>query len=383
MPIILPPGLLPVPVLFEPEEVLSGSRSTEYVFDLMDHTEQLIGSLTNVSGGSIEWTSGTAIKAGGSITVTDLGQQIDWLNVRIRPRCLVSSVGTEEPIETGLGVYLAAAPVEDWDETGRVWSVELLDKLSLLDGDIVTDLNGDPVTYVAPVGANVIQIVVDLIEGIGETAPAIVPDTKVLANSMTWDVGTSILQIINDLLEAAGYASLWTDGWGQFRAEPYVSPANRTPVYEALNPFSKGDGSLMGPKWRNDKDIYGIPNRYVAISQGSGDEESLVAVATNEDPSSPFSYQARGRWVTRVVTGVEATSQEDLEARALMGLSQASSVTAGISLEHVFLPDLLINRTVKFTNPDAGLDLLCYVTKTSVEFDPTALCKTEIREAVV
>jgi hypothetical protein len=200
---------------------------------------------------------------------------------------------------------------------------------------------------------------------------------------MTWDVGTSVLQIINDLLEAAGYASLWTDGMGQFQATPYVSPANRPPVYEALSPFVKGDTSLMAPDWTKDQDIYSIPNRYVAISQGGGDAEALVAVETNTDPSSPFSYPSRGRWITRVVTGVEATSQADLQARAKMGLAQASSVTSGIAIQHLYLPDLQLNTTIRFVNPDADLDLLCYVTKTSLTFDPTSYCKSEIREAVV
>lgn len=383
MPISFPSGTLPTPFLFQPEQVLGGQRVTDYRFDLLDGEENFIRQLESVSGGTIEWTNATAIKAGGSIDVTDDGIPVDWINSRVRPMALLSSVGGEGPAEYGLGVYLASAPVEDWSEVGRSWRVELLDKLSILDQDIVTDLNGDPVTYVAPIGANVIDTVIDLIEGVGEAAPAITPDTKVLAASMVWDVGTSVLQIVNDLLEAAGYSSLWTDGMGQFRADPYVPPAQRTPVYEQLAPLTKGETSLMAPDWSRDRDIYSIPNRYVAISQGSGDEESLVAVATNEDPDSPFSFQARGRWITRVVTGVEATSLADLQSRAQMGLSSSSSVTSGISIEHAYLPELQINRTIKFTNPDAGLDLLCYVTKTTVEFDPTALCKSEIQEAVV
>lgn len=383
MPIILPPGLRPTPVLFRPEEVLNSPRVTGFRFDLMDYDENLIGYLDGVEGGSLEWTNATAIKGGGSLEVIDQGQTVDWLNSRVRPMALLRSVGAEADLEIGLGVYLASAPVEHWTELGRTWRVELLDKASILDGDIVTDANGDPVTYVAPVGANVIQTVVDLINGAGEATPAIVPDTKTLAASLTWEVGTPILQIVNDLLAAAGYGSLYTDGMGQFRCDPYVSPANRTPVYTALNPFSKGDDSLMSPEWDRDQDIYSIPNRYVLVSQGDGDAEGMVAVATNENPASPFSVQARGRWITRVETGVEATTQADLDARAKMGLAQASSVTSGISLEHVFLPELQINRTVKFVNPDAELDLLCYVTRTSVEFDPTALCKSEIREAVV
>lgn len=383
MPITLPVGTLPSPVLFQPDEVLAGTRVTRYRFDLLDEEENLVGEIATVTGGHLEWTSATAIKGGGSLTVSDTGGAIDWLNCRVRPWALISSVGAETESEYPLGVYLAAAPVDEWDDFGRSWTVEMLDKLSIPDGDIVTDDEGNPVTFVAPIGANVIDTVISLLVGVGETAPAIEPDAKILAASLTWDVGTSVLQIINDLLETAGYASLWTDGMGQFRATPYVSPAERSPVYEGLNPFSKGDQSLMDPGWTNDHDIYSIPNRYVAISQGSGDAEAMVSVATNEDPASPFSYQSRGRWITRVVTGVEVTSQADLDTRAKMGLAQTSSVANGIQLKHVFLPLLKINETIRFRNPDAELDLLCYVTKTTVEFDPTALCSSEIQEASV
>lgn len=382
MPLILPPGLLPTPILFEPAEVLSGTRVTGFRFDLLTRSEDVFGTLSGVEGGSVEWTTFSAIKAGGSLEVTDKGQDVDWLNVRIRPMALLRGIGAEPDVEHGLGVYLAAAPKESWSALGRSWRVELLDKLSVLE-DIVTDVDGNPVTYVAPIGANVLDLVRDLIESVGEKTDAILDDSKVLAQSMTWDVGTTILQIINDLLQAHGYTSLWSDGLGQFRTAPYVSPADRTPVYEALSPFTAGDESLMAPEWERDRDIYSIPNRYVAISQGSGDTEALVAVATNTDPASPFSYPSRGRWVTQVVTGVEASSLADLQARAKMGLAQASSVTSGISIEHIFLPDMHINETVRFNNPGAGLDILCYVTKTSIEFDPTALVKSEIREAVV
>lgn len=383
MPIALPSGFRPAPPLFEPTEVLTGTRVTRYRFDLLDNEENLVGEIAGVEDGSVDWTSGTAIKAGGSIQVQDTGQVIDWLNCRIRPMALVTSTGAEDPSEYGLGVYLASAPVEDWSDIGRSWKVELLDKLSILDSDIVTDSSGNPVTYVAPIGANVLQTVADLIAGVGEASPAILPDTKTLTASMTWDVGTSVLQVVNDLLEAAGYTSLYTDGMGQFRTEPYVSPANRTPVYQSLSPFTHGEDSLMSPDWERDRDIYSIPNRYVAVAQGDGAVEGLVAVEINDDPLSPFSFTARGRWVTRVVTGVEATSQADLQARAKMGLAQASSVTSGLTINHVYLPALTLNAAIRFVNPDAGLDMLCYVTQTTIQFDPTALCKSEIREAVL
>lgn len=385
MPLTLPPGTLPV-VQFKPTvDLLVGGRVTDYRFDLLDSEENLIGVLDSVSPeGSLDWTTATAIKGGGSITVTDVdGHGIDWLNVRIRPAVLLSSDGGGPVAEYPLGVFLVSAPVRTMTAEGSTLAIELLDKLSILDQDIVTDDSLMPVSFVAPINANVIATVVDLIQGCGEATPALTPGAETLAASMVWEVGVPVLQIVNELLEAAGYFSLYTDGAGQYRADKYVAPSARPPIYEAANPFSAGESSLMSPEWTHDRDIYGVPNRYVAISQGSGETEGLIAVATNESPSSPYSFQARGRWITRTVTGVEATSQAELQTRAQMGLSGASAVTSALSIQHVFLPELRINQAVRFINPGIGLNLLCYVTKTDVPFDPTELCRTELREAVI
>lgn len=382
MPLILPPALTLTPVTSTLDDVLAGPRVTDYRFEVLDTDENLLGTLPVQTGGSLDWSAYSAIKGSGTITVNDMGEPIDWLNIRIRPLAILSSASSVADAQQPLGVFLTAAPVEKWTATGRVWDVELLDKLSVPDQDVVTDFNGDPVTYVAPVGANVIELVVDLLAGVGEAAPAIEPGTEVLAASQTWDVGTSVLKIIDDLLDTAGYFSLWCDGYGQYRTTKYVPPVDRVPVYTSLAPFSKGPSSLMSPDWTRDRDIYSVPNRYVAVGQGDETTEALVAVATNTDPASPFSYPNRGRWITRVMTGIEAVDLAALELSARRGLGQASSITSGISASHLYLPDLVINSTVRFVNPDADLDMICVVNNTSIKLDPAELCTSELREVV-
>jgi hypothetical protein len=101
------------------------------------------------------------------------------------------------------------------------------------------------------------------------------------------------------------------------------------------------------------------------------------------DLNSPFSYPNRGRWITHVTSGVEASTQGDLDLIARRGLTALTNVNTAIKVDHLYLPDLLVNRTVKFRNPDADLDMLCIVAGTNLPFDPTALCTTNLREAVV
>lgn len=382
--LVLPAGTTPG---VGPFDLLDGNRVTRYRFDLLGSDETLLGTIGGVegAGGYLEWHAYASIKGAGRLPVRDLVGDINWTTVRVRPWSLISGLNTSGPtLEVPLGVYLPAAPAEKWAAMGRSWDVELADKCSILDQDIPVDADGNPYTYAAAAGSNVVDLVVDLIQGAGEDTPAIQPGDKALGQDMVWEIGTTRLKIANDLLAAADYASLWCDGLGQFRIDEYVEPQDRQPVYNGRLVFSKSEQSLMVPDWGRDRDISDVPNRYVAVSQGTQEGESLVAYATNEDPSSPFSYSGRGnRWITRTVTDTDAIGPTELLSRARRGLSQASSITSGLKVEHPFLPDVQVNRVVPFVNPDAGLDILCVITATTVPLEPTAMCKSELREIVV
>jgi len=144
-------------------------RITRFRFDMLGPMqddngnvirEAEIGPLHGVqNGGSVTWKSTSAIKGGGTITVQDVGQLVDWLTVRIRPMVRIESPDGTRVIETPCGVFIPTAPKGEWTDMGRTWSVELLDKLSILDQDIPTDAAGNPITYGVDVGGNVLDAV--------------------------------------------------------------------------------------------------------------------------------------------------------------------------------------------------------------------------------
>jgi hypothetical protein len=150
----------------------------------------------------------------------------------------------------------------------------------------------------------------------------------------------------------------------------------------SANPFQKGITSLMAPEWTLDEDIYGIPNRYVVVGQGSEDTPPLVATAENINPASPFSYANRGRWITQVETGVEAVDQAALDQYARRQLSNATSVNQAIDVRHMLLPEVTINSVVRFVHPEAGVDSLFTVLKTTVTFDPLELAASSLQEVL-
>lgn len=391
MPIILPAGTVPTfAPLTDLEVLVAGVRATSWRWEVLDRHEVLLGELAGVQpGGSADWTASASIKGGGQVTIIDApdearGDQLvagdlDWLNIRLRPVCTIDGYSREIPV----GVWLPSAPVATWTDLGRTWEVELLDKGSILDGDVWRHpTSGRAETYVATAGSNVISLVRTLIIETGELVPAIEVATSgpTTTRDMVWEAGTTRLKIINDLLDAAGYFSLWVDHAGQYRTTPYAPPAARAPAYVAVAPFTEGPTSVMDPAFSHDRDIFSVPNQYVCIGQGSADAEALTSIAVNTDPASPYSYLNRGRWVTRVETGVEAVNQAALDLICQRKLDAATAVTSKLDLTHLFLPDLQVNTTIRCRHDQAGIDLLCVVTKTTVSFDPLGTCTSRLQE---
>jgi len=386
VPLRLPDGLTVVPDPRGEDALLGGHRVLSFRYELLDRWENFQGLIqTAPYGGELSWSAQASIKSGGTLPVVDPGWiRSDWITSRIRPVAVLSSATTSDRLEVPLGVYLPAAPDEQWSDEGRRWDISLLDKATLLDQDTPTDVAGNATAYTAAAGSNVVALVVALIQSVGEPVPAIEPGSETLQSALVFQPGTTKLKIVNELLDAANYFSLWVDGRGQFRVTKYRAPTDRPVTYDLLAPFTRGPRSLMAPDWTRERDVWEVPNRYVAVAQGNGTSEGMVATASNTNPASPFSYQTRGRWVTHFEEGVETTGQAALQAYAQRMLDAASSVSSKIEVSHAFLPELLINSAVRFnyTQDDVTLNMLCTVQNTKIPLDPTALCTSTLREVV-
>jgi hypothetical protein len=347
---------------------LTVNRTTTVRVEVLTAAEAYVGALDGVRpGGSVVYTSAKSVHGSASTVVRDKGQGIDWLTARFRPVISIAGYG-----DTALGVFLVSEAPESWGDYGREWSVKMLDKCTILDQDAVD------VSYTLDAGTVVTTAIVTLIQSTGETNIAITPSTATLLNPLVWPAGTTKLQIVNDLLSTINYFSLFCNGDGQFRGEPYVKPASRPSVWDFLD----GSDCIYLPGLVKDVDLFAIPNKVIAITQGSGTTAALTSTATNTDSTSPYSTVSRGRTITRVFTGVEAADQPTLDAYALRQLISLTTPTASIDIQHAFVPALAFNRAVRFRRTPAGIDAPHVVSKTETSLDGTQLVKTTLTKVV-
>lgn len=332
-------------------------------FELLDDSDRPLGTLDGVTGGSVEIVAQSVLGGSGRL-VLDHRQDVDWMSHRVR------AVYSDGVNEWPTGTFLLSSPTENHTSFGVTYDVGLLTKMNVISEDTVSD------RFSATIGTLIIPLVVSLIESTGETRIATTSSTSVLTAGLTWEAGTSKLTIINDLLQAAGYWSLWCDGSGLFRVEPYTDPASR-PVSFA---FEHGEASVHFPDWGREQDHTSVPNRFLAIGQGDEEDPPLVGVATNEDPASPYSYQSRGRWITATEEGVEGDTQAVFDLYAARKLREAMAPVSRLTVEHAML-NLDPNMLVSFT-PEDGIRRLATIQRMRMDFSFDTDIQAEWREVL-
>lgn len=352
----------------------AGSRRESWRWDVLSLTDSPVGSLDGVTEGRLEFSIFNTIRSGGSLTWAGDPLAIpDWNNLRVQPY-YTATFPDGSSVSWPLGVFLPAAPTVEHDDDGATVSVELYDKLLILDQDVVEQ------TYRVAVGAVVTAVVKTVI---GEASAFAVPaaplvavtdSTETLAKAMVWEAGTSRLQIVNDLLDAINYFALWCDGQGAYRAEPYVAPTDRTIDREFLDDSE----SIYAPAFSHERDVFTTPNKVILVGQSDGDTPALTSTATNED-GGPLSFAVRGRWIAHVETGVEATSQAILDGIAKRRLAELQQTASVLEISHAPVP-LDLNDAVTFRREPAGLDLRAVVQSMSIDTQPGSLVKTRLRE---
>lgn len=347
-------------------------RTEGFTILVLDGDDRPLGEEYPITGGSMSFSTDARIKGGGQLEVEAKKPADWWGRKRFQIWCHVN--GYAWP----LGVFLPASPANDHSGNGVSYSIELQDKLLVLDQDQIE------AALSIPVDTNLVDYITRMIRDAGERKVAITPSDKTNKRPLVWDAGTAKLTVINDILDYIGYFSLTCNGYGQMVASPYVVPAERPVNWE----FWEGDRALFTPEYTHEQDLMNIPNKIVYVCQSSGFVEGpfgveivetpmLVGVATNEDPESPYSFQSRGRWITETKTDVEAESQEIIDKMAQTRLENAMDPLTKVTAEAALLP-LALNDILHFRTE--FYDMFMSVRKYEIDLVPGSLMTVTLRK---
>jgi len=292
--------------------------------ELLDADLTLVEDISaDVSGGTIHRDNYADVH--GTVDLT-ISRELAWGRDRVRPYMLLSSATAGvTACRFNLGVFLLTTPDRPLDQLPVTYSVTGYDQLHLLQDNI-----GD--SYSVASGTNVLTAVTAVLTAAGITAPILLDSTasaKTLAKTRTWPQTSSDsptwIGVVNDLLKAIGYAGVWCDWNGAFRATPYVLPAARPSEWT----FDVGDlqVGIVASNRSVSNDVWGVPNWWRVISnQDSTPIEGSGRFTVENLDDGPSSQVSVGRVVHAPVQYLDATSQADLEVQGNKIRAAAMSV---------------------------------------------------------
>ena len=197
-----------------------------------------------------------------------------------------------------------------------------------------------PVGSYAPAGCDGAAFARDLI-AVCTPAPVTADGSFTLDSTVVFDAGASNLEAAWKVVGAASWC-IWVDG----RGGAHIGPRGSEP---ALSLDSAAAGLLV-PGITHRRDVSDTVNRYFAVDGDS------VAVVANEDPASPTSTAARGRYVDYVDTAPTRVDGETLEAYARRRLSELSTVTTEYTYTREWWPDVHPMSLVRATLTAQGFE---------------------------
>ena len=226
---------------------------------------------------------------------------VDWLTDEIRPEMIIDGV------HHALGLF-APATVSRSDSDGvKTVRVEAYDRCWKVRDYLTPGWRyfGPNTKYLEAVGSLLAEAGISLISAGDSTAT--------LVNSREWEIGTSYLDIVNELLAEINYKSLWFDGTGTARLEPWktITADNIDHVLDDTNVQS-----MVLPALQQTTDIYSTPNVFVVVCSNAEKSAAMVAKAENANPRSPLSIGRRGRRIVQVTNVDNIASQAALETYA-------------------------------------------------------------------
>lgn len=317
-------------------------------------------------GGRVSRNQDTDAKESGSVTMVgtpDFGSRLARLYVDVTFR----GGGSESVC---LGTFIPTWTQRQCDGSMSTVSVTLEGRLSELAGDEFDA----PVSFAA--GTPTVAAAASIAEGAGFSVRA-EESTHVLAEARTYGAADeSKLKALNDLLDLAGFESASCDEYGAVVLRVYREPSER-PVAKAL---AEGSGSLLLRDVVDELDASEVPNVVHAVYETS--ESTVVGMAVDDDPASPWSVPSRGYRKVKKYSYSDAATQAAADERAAKLLAESRSVIHRVTFSHAFDPAVGLGSIVSVDYPGAGVSARLAVRTQDIDLGDGLVVKVEGREYV-
>lgn len=300
--------------------------------ELLDAADRVVEDLSNdLVGGTVKRTNGAVVHGAVSL---ELERELAWGRDRVRPYLTLSD-GVDSA-RFNLGVYVLTTPEQSLDPLAT-WDVEGLDKMTLLQGAV-----GD--SYTVAAGTNYLAAIRAAIASAGAGTNVLLDPAaaaKVLPSAMVWPLvengAATWLRVVNDLLAAIGYRALWVDENGTYRAEPYVTPADRAIEWRFL--ADDHLATIVGEDRTVARDVWNVPNvwRFVRRGLETVPVEGAGFYTVRNEADGLSSIASVGREVWSVVW-LDAADQAALVTQGTSQVNTDRAVTAVVTMRTAPLP---------------------------------------------
>lgn len=318
-----------------------------FKYQLLTDNNEFIRELSCVENAKVTYSSLARLKQKASIKVTLNKTSSININNRIRIVHVLNGV------ETSLGTFLLATPIQEVNPLFKEIDIECYSTLWLLDADKITN------RYIVKVGTNVVNEVKRLLSGYGVQ---VIIENSVKTTSLTreWEIGTTILDICNDLLKSINYTQLYINSNGDYIAKPYIIPIDRVVDFEYREDDIK---NILSNKLTSELDYFDIPNVIVKYVNNP-DVSDLVAVYENNNPQSSTSTVNR----PKNVYSEEVSDASDVQTLIDMCKRDLENVTSkyhkvtiqtAINSEHSYMNTIFLSLNGikgKFTETDWDIE---------------------------
>lgn len=308
----------------------------------------------------------TAIGPGGG------AREINWYKDEIQPVLVID--GIEHP----LAVIMPSCPDEKGDSTSKFINADGYDRCAS-----VETTKTESILHFSH-GASYIEVIKLLLAGAGITSVVAIPSSATLSEDREdWDVGTSHLKIANDLLKEINYAPLWFDARGDAILRPSVTPTVNN-IDHILSDSPRDSRAerihrlLDGYSIKSD--VYNTPNVFICVCSNPDKDGDLMAVAVNDNPSSPISTVSRGRRICKVIRVNNIASLEELEAFAENQCNESMKSVQIISVTTALLPGFGVSDVTAIHY--GSLDAICTEESWSMDLQVGGEMKHDLKRMV-